>query len=246
MRRRARRWHTLVVLAVFALSLQARIVPVEGDVASAGALSRSASCPTGAMSLSSVGETVHQVVTVSARRGSTSALLSTWQRAATCFLRIAGPFVAQVGGGGLSATKVEGDETTPVGLYPIGATMFGVRPDPGIAYPYQRIVCGDWWDEDSRSRRYNRFVHLACGVTPTFGGDSEALWRIVPAYDYFAVIGYNVDPVISGRGSAIFLHVATGRPTAGCVALPSSELLRVLRWLRPAAHPEVALSLLPA
>src|SRR5437763_15204075 len=28
---------------------------------------------------------------------------------------------------------------------------------------YHRIVCGDWWVEDSRSPWYNRFHHVPCG-----------------------------------------------------------------------------------
>jgi L,D-peptidoglycan transpeptidase YkuD (ErfK/YbiS/YcfS/YnhG family) len=47
-----------------------------------------------------------------------------------------------------------------------------------------------------------------------------------------------VDPAVPGRGSAIFLHVAVGA-TAGCVSLPETELVRLLRWLRPSAHPAI-------
>src|SRR5260370_1212639 len=79
----------------------------------------------------------------------------------------------------------------------------------------------------------------AAGAHPPFGGDSEALWRISPQYRYFAVLEYNAHPVVPGRGSAIFLHVSTGRGTAGCVSLPETELLRLLRWLRPAAAPVI-------
>ena len=55
------------------------------------------------------------------------------------------------------------------------------------------------------------------------------------------MIEYNAQPVVPGRGSAIFLHVSTGHPTVGCVSLPESELLRLLRWLRPAARPAIIL-----
>ena len=43
-------------------------------------------------------------------------------------------------------------------------------------------------------------------------------------------IGWNDDPVVRGRGSAIFLHVARPglAPTEGCVALPLPDLLFVL------------------
>ena len=54
-----------------------------------------------------------------------------------------------------------------------------------------------------------------------------------PVYDYGAVIAYNTART-PGLGSAIFLHVSTGAPTAGCVSLPVERLLEVLRWLDPA------------
>jgi L,D-peptidoglycan transpeptidase YkuD (ErfK/YbiS/YcfS/YnhG family) len=46
--------------------------------------------------------------------------------------------------------------------------------------------------------------------------------------------------VIPGRGSGIFLHASTGRPTLGCVALALPNLLIVLRSLRPELEPLIA------
>jgi L,D-peptidoglycan transpeptidase YkuD (ErfK/YbiS/YcfS/YnhG family) len=48
-------------------------------------------------------------------------------------------------------------------------------------------------------------------------------------------------PVIPGRGSGIFLHAQTGRPTNGCISLRRVELVRVLRWLRPSAEPRITI-----
>jgi L,D-peptidoglycan transpeptidase YkuD (ErfK/YbiS/YcfS/YnhG family) len=59
-------------------------------------------------------------------------------------------------------------------------------------------------------------------------------------YDYGAVIAYN-DARTPGLGSAIFLHVSRGTPTAGCVALPVDQLLAVLRWLDPSRGPTIVL-----
>jgi L,D-peptidoglycan transpeptidase YkuD (ErfK/YbiS/YcfS/YnhG family) len=58
--------------------------------------------------------------------------------------------------------------------------------------------------------------------------------RQSPAYNYAQVIGYN-ESRVRGRGSAIFLHVDQARGTAGCVSLPTSSLLKVLRWEKPGA-----------
>ena len=58
----------------------------------------------------------------------------------------------------------------------------------------------------------------------------EALWREDALYDLVGVLGWNDAPPQRGRGSAIFLHVATAdlAPTAGCVALPLPDLLEML------------------
>jgi L,D-peptidoglycan transpeptidase YkuD (ErfK/YbiS/YcfS/YnhG family) len=182
-----------------------------------------------------------QLVTVTASSyGATDASLELWQRRGGCWKRAAGPWRAWLGSSGMSAHKREGDGATPTGTYRLGATVYGIAPDPGVRGSYHRLVCGDWWDEDPRSPAYNRFEHVACGRRPAFGGGSEALWRISPQYRYFAVIGFNTGAV-PGRGSAIFLHVSAGHPTAGCVSIAEPQLVRVLRWLRPSERPVVHL-----
>jgi L,D-peptidoglycan transpeptidase YkuD (ErfK/YbiS/YcfS/YnhG family) len=112
--------------------------------------------------------------------------------------------------------------------------------------PYRRLGCGDWWDEDPASSRYNRFVVEPCGVTPRFAAGSEALWTETVAYPYLAVIEFNQHPIRRGPGapgSGIFLHSWEGVSTAGCVAIHRSQLLTLLRWLAPARRPVIAISL---
>jgi L,D-peptidoglycan transpeptidase YkuD (ErfK/YbiS/YcfS/YnhG family) len=58
------------------------------------------------------------------------------------------------------------------------------------------------------------------------------------------VIDYNTNPIVPGKGSGIFLHASTGRPTLGCVSLPLARLITVLRWLRPASAPLIAIGTL--
>jgi L,D-peptidoglycan transpeptidase YkuD (ErfK/YbiS/YcfS/YnhG family) len=183
-----------------------------------------------------------QLVTVTASSyGTTSASLELWQRRGACWRRVAGPWRAWLGSSGMSAHKHEGDGATPTGTYRFGAA-YGIASDPGMHSSYHRLVCGDWWDEDPHSPTYNTFRHVACGARPAFRGGSEALWRISPQYRYFVSIGFNT-AAVPGRGSAIFLHVSAGHPTAGCVSLPEPQLLQVLRWLRPAARPVVHLGI---
>ncbi len=49
------------------------------------------------------------------------------------------------------------------------------------------------------------------------------------------VIEYNTHPVLKGKGSAIFFHLADEvyTPTAGCVAIQEKEMLPILSWLKP-------------
>jgi L,D-peptidoglycan transpeptidase YkuD (ErfK/YbiS/YcfS/YnhG family) len=183
-----------------------------------------------------------QLVTVEASSYRTTyATVTLWSRRDGCWTKSAGPWQGRVGRNGLSADRREGDGTTPVGVFGIGPVMYGLDPDPGVRYRYRRLVCGDWWDGDSSSRTYNSFRHVRCGRRPRFAGGSEALWTVTPAYRHFAFIEYNVRPVVPGRGSAIFLHQDTGRPTNGCVSLPSPQLVRALRWLRPRSRPLIAI-----
>ncbi|MEV0719781.1 L,D-transpeptidase family protein [Asanoa sp. NPDC050611] len=151
-----------------------------------------------------------------------------------------GSMTAKLGTKGFKDSKVEGDLTTPTGVYSLGGTMYGIAANPGVRYSYHKLVADDWWNENPATAGYNSFFH---GADP--GGASEALWETDPQYRYFAVINYNI-PVRKAdppRGSGIFLHVMVpGRSTAGCVALAESDLVKVLRWLDPAAKPRIVMA----
>jgi L,D-peptidoglycan transpeptidase YkuD (ErfK/YbiS/YcfS/YnhG family) len=172
---------------------------------------------------------------------STQGSLRLWRKSALCWRAVAGPWPAWLGQRGVSEGKREGDRTTPAGAFRFLPTMYGLAPSPGVRYRYHRIVCGDWWVEDPRSPWYNRFHHVPCGSKPPFRVTSEDLSRSPTAYRFLAVVAYNTSPVVPGRGSGIFLHVSTGRPTLGCVSLPRERLVAVLRWLRPASTPLIAI-----
>jgi L,D-peptidoglycan transpeptidase YkuD (ErfK/YbiS/YcfS/YnhG family) len=240
----ARRHVLRVVAAAVLLSALVTLIGAdESTVRGEAVADADTACPTPIPGIGIPRRAVHQVVTVDApSMTSTVASVSLWSRIGTCFERVDGPWISSVGRSGLSSHKVEGDGTTPIGEFSIGPVMYGIAPNPGVAYQYHRIVCGDWWDEAPSSPMYNRFVHVPCGTAPPFGGDSEALWRVVPQYNYFAVVDYNAAPIVPGRGSAIFVHETTGVPTAGCVALGTGALLTLLRWLRPVDHPMIVVS----
>jgi L,D-peptidoglycan transpeptidase YkuD (ErfK/YbiS/YcfS/YnhG family) len=187
-------------------------------------------------------ESATQLVTVAAPlRSSTRGVLRLWRKSGDCWFPAGGPWPAWLGERGVSNHHREGDHTTPTGAYGFGPVVYGLAPNPGVRYRYHRIVCGDWWVEDPRSPSYNRFRHEHCNAAPPFRVTSEDLSRSPTAYRHFAVIGYNTDLVVPGRGSGIFLHASRGRPTLGCVSLELPKLVTVLRWLRPARSPLIVI-----
>jgi L,D-peptidoglycan transpeptidase YkuD (ErfK/YbiS/YcfS/YnhG family) len=210
-------------------------------VSTSTAGTRSASCaPTFAARLDT-GDASQLITVVAVRRASTQGTLRLWTKRAGCWRQSAGPWTAWLGGNGTSPVKHEGDRRTPTGIFGFLPTMYGISPNPGVRYRYHRVVCGDWWVEDPASQYYNRFRHVRCGSKPPFRTTSEDMSRSPTAYQHLAVIAYNTSPVVPGRGSGIFFHVSTGRPTLGCVSLPYSQLVSTLRWLRPAAAPLIAI-----
>ena len=184
-----------------------------------------------------------QLVTVeSPAPRSTHASLRLWRKAGECWVAAGGPYPARVGWAGVSANRREGDGTTPAGTFRVHATMYGNEPNPGVAFRYVRVRCGDWWNEDPRSATYNTFRRVGCGVTPPFRTTGEGgMWQNRRAYPYLAVVEFNMRPVVPGRGSGIFLHAQTGSATNGCISLRRDDLRRVLRWLRPGARPHIAI-----
>jgi L,D-peptidoglycan transpeptidase YkuD (ErfK/YbiS/YcfS/YnhG family) len=182
-------------------------------------------------------DTTQVLVVHAASASSTTATLEAFTRDPIGWAPAFPAMPARVGSQGIGSKTQEGVPITPVGMFGFGPTMYGVSPDPGVHYTWHHLVAGDYWDENPASPTYNTFVH---GADP--GGNSEALWQIIPAYNYFAVIAFNMPDVVPGKGSGIFLHVGTGGPTAGCVSLASADLVSVLTWLQPSANPRIVIS----
>jgi L,D-peptidoglycan transpeptidase YkuD (ErfK/YbiS/YcfS/YnhG family) len=140
---------------------------------------------------------------------------------------------------GITADKREGDGATPAGTFPFRQVLF--RADriapPATILPSRPLVESDGWCDDPAHPLYNR------PVTLPFTAGHETLMRADALYDVIVVLGHNDAPVVPGRGSAIFLHVAAPdfAPTEGCLALARDDLLAVLAECRPgdgAAVPE--------
>jgi L,D-peptidoglycan transpeptidase YkuD (ErfK/YbiS/YcfS/YnhG family) len=132
-----------------------------------------------------------------------------------------------VGWGGIRVNKREGDGATPAGRFPLRRVLFRRDRIGSIesGLPVSAIGRQDGWCTEPSDAAYNQQITLPRS------GQHEALWRDDRLYDVIVVVGYNDAPVVPGRGSAIFLHVA--RPgmsrTEGCVAVPVDAMLEVVR-----------------
>ena len=142
-----------------------------------------------------------------------------------------GSFRCALGRGGVRTDKREGDGATPVGRFPLRRVLWRADrlPQPETGLPVSPIAPDDGWCDDPADPAYNR------PVKRPFAASHEELWREDGVYDVIVVMGHNDDPVVPGQGSAVFMHVARPNwdPTAGCVALPLPDLLRLLKDCGP-------------
>jgi L,D-peptidoglycan transpeptidase YkuD (ErfK/YbiS/YcfS/YnhG family) len=136
-----------------------------------------------------------------------------------------------LGRSGIRADKREGDGGTPRGTFRLRRLWWRAdrSPRPLTLLPVRPIRASDAWCEDPDDRRYNRPIRLP----DKHPGDR--LWRADRLYDFVIELDHNTRPRIAGRGSAVFVHVARPglAPTAGCVALKSDALRRVLARTGP-------------
>ncbi|MFS8096921.1 hypothetical protein LFM09_07245 [Lentzea alba] len=171
-----------------------------------------------------------QVISVVGAGGS-NATLSTWEKSGNGWTRVFDGVGAKVGSPGISSSYREGSSYTPAGVFPITGA-FGRQSDPGAGVSYLRVDNQDWWVSDVNSPDYNTHQRCARGTCPFNESKSENLWDTGAVYDYALVMGVNAQRV-PGAGSAFFVHVTNGAPTAGCVAIAASTLVSILRWVRP-------------
>jgi L,D-peptidoglycan transpeptidase YkuD (ErfK/YbiS/YcfS/YnhG family) len=138
---------------------------------------------------------------------------------------------AAIGRSGIGDKRREGDGVTPLGTFPVRSLFYRAdrMADPQTALSLSRILPGDGWCDAPDDPRYNRWVR------EPYAASHESLWRDDALYDLIVVLGFNDDPVVAGRGSAIFLHVARPDygPTEGCIALAKGDLLALAARLAP-------------
>jgi L,D-peptidoglycan transpeptidase YkuD (ErfK/YbiS/YcfS/YnhG family) len=183
--------------------------------------------------------TATRVITVTARSTqSTVATLQAWTKATGGgWLRYGSAVTAHVGSDGLSSSPSEFRSATPIGSFTL-TQGFGYYANPGTSLHYFRTNSADWWISEPGAL-YNTHQHCWSGCPFTRGDPNEHLYYERPFYNYAVVINTPSGAAAYPHGSAFFLHVTDGNPTAGCVAISQSKLVSLMRWLTPSAHPRI-------
>lgn len=125
------------------------------------------------------------------------------------------------------ADKKEGDGKTPLGKFMLRQVLYRAdrvpKPDTGLTVEALSPETG--WCEDPAHADYNKKIILPHASV------HDRMTRDDHLYDYTVVIGYNDAPVVPGKGSAIFLHLAhpAFTPTAGCVGVRAEDMARILK-----------------
>lgn len=191
--------------------------------------------------LSGLDPSISQVVLVHGRFDAVPAQVSGWERQDGAWKQVMAPVNAVLGRNGLApeGEKREGDGRTPSGIFAL-RRAFGYEANVTTGLEYQPATEKDFWIDAPSSPFYNQW--FSNEVAPTVS--HEVLRRPDDLYKYAIVIEYNTDPVVPGMGSAIFMHLwrGAGEPTAGCVAMAETDLLRLLRWLDSRRNPVIILT----
>ena len=137
-------------------------------------------------------------------------------------------FKCFLGKNGITSNKKEGDFKTPKGDFFLRYVMY--RPDrikkPKTNLPTYIIKKNHICCDNPKHPKYNKIFetkNLNLG---------EKLWRKDILYNIVIVIGYNDNPVIKGKGSAIFLHLSKKNiiTTDGCIAIEKKNMINLLKY----------------
>ena len=131
-----------------------------------------------------------------------------------------------IGKSGVKYFKKEGDLATPKGIFKLGMLYYRKDRNKSLKSKIKKKVIKKnmGWCNDSNSKKYNQEICFP------FNYGAEKLYRKDKIYDILIHIKYNHSPIVKGRGSAIFLHLANkkSKPTKGCVAIQKKDFLKIL------------------
>ena len=155
--------------------------------------------------------------------------LSLWQKNADGSFRRRLHAYCGYGKNGMSSNRHAGDMTTPIGSFPI-LHAFGTAEDAVTDMTWKQITKYSYWSSE-RNSTYNTWVESTSGIS------GEHLINYYQ-YVYAMAIGFNRDPVVLGRGSAIFLHCKSYDRwyTAGCVSVKNNVMKKLLKYCKDGTY----------
>ncbi|MDC6469712.1 L,D-transpeptidase family protein [Candidatus Pelagibacter sp. Uisw_099_02] len=136
-------------------------------------------------------------------------------------------FKCCVGKNGLNSNKIEGDYSTPKGLFKLEKLYF--RKDrvgvPQCKIAKKIIKKNIAWCDDPKHKKYNS------EILKINKKNKENFYRKDHIYDYLITISHN-SKKIPYKGSAIFIHITNSyKPTAGCIALKKKDFEIILKLI---------------
>ncbi len=139
-------------------------------------------------------------------------------------------FRCSLGKAGISKKIEEGDNITPKGIYKIVKIYYRKDRIKNIISKIKLIKIKNnmGWCDDPSSKKYNQLIKLPNKYR------HEKLYRNDELYDIVLVLDYNMNPIVKGKGSAIFLHLSKNlkNKTSGCVALRKKDMLELLKKIK--------------
>ena len=139
-------------------------------------------------------------------------------------------FRCALGKNGIGQKKREGDFVTPKGKYKLIKIYYRADRIKKVNSPLKKIKIKKnmGWCDDVNSKYYNKQIKINKKIS------HEKLHRKDNLYDIVVVLNYNINPIIKGKGSAIFLHIAKKNynKTQGCIALKKNELLSLISKIK--------------
>ena len=139
-------------------------------------------------------------------------------------------FRCALGKGGIKQKEREGDFITPKGKFKLIKIYYRSDRIKKINSTLKKIKIKKnmGWCDDVSSNYYNKQIKINKKIS------HEKLHRKDNVYDIIVVLNYNLNPIIKGKGSAIFLHVAKKNynKTQGCIALKKNELLSLVSKIK--------------
>ncbi len=152
-----------------------------------------------------------------------------------------------IGKNGITQNKEEGDNKTPLGLFPLGPA-FGTK-DLNIKYPYLKITENSYFVDDINSIFYNKWVELGdipINGYPYMTNSDKITWNSAEhlidypiSYELGLIIEYNMENTIKGKGSAIFCHIKNKDYTEGCIAINKNDMEYIINWLDKDKNPHI-------